>query len=56
MAKDIHLVDERTKYKKLWSDAYPDVGMGPWTQMLRREAIEELKKEGKIAADYTEPE
>lgn len=54
MAQDRDLVDLLTQHKLAMDNAYPDVGMGLFPSVARQEAIEELKAQGKIAADYKE--
>ena len=46
------VVDKREQRLIDYDKAHPEVGMGPFPGMLRRDAIYQLKIEGKIPGDY----
>ena len=50
-----HLINERAERLKLYDDAHPDIGMGMSFSMCRNQAIQDLKREGKVPRDYKEP-
>lgn len=49
---ETQLVDERAHHLLKMDDAHPEVGMGLMPFVARKQAIEQLKAENKIRADY----